>query len=172
MIIPLLLKHEVHMRRPVRVPAELLQQLPHGAVVRDRVRHGLDGAEPEEAVFIAVHDAAAVGPAPRRVSVRVLHVVAARRVGLPDVDFDALDRVPCRVLDRAEDEERFALRVARHLAPRGQDARVVRVEGPQDGALGGAGGLGVVDGVDEEGEAENVGEEDEFLRDWSALQTD
>jgi len=48
----------------------------------------------------------------------------------------------------------------------------VRVEGPQDGALGGAGGLGVVDGVDEEGEAENVGEEDEFLRDWSALQTD
>lgn len=39
----------------------------------------------------------------------------------------------------------------------------MRVEGPEDGAFGAGGRFGVVDGVDEEGEAEDVGEEDEFL---------
>jgi hypothetical protein len=39
----------------------------------------------------------------------------------------------------------------------------VRVEGPEDGAFGAGGGFGVVDCVDEEGEAEDIGEENEFL---------
>jgi hypothetical protein len=39
----------------------------------------------------------------------------------------------------------------------------VGVEGAEDCAFGAGGGFGVVDGVDEEGEAEDVGEEDEFL---------
>jgi hypothetical protein len=37
------------------------------------------------------------------------------------------------------------------------------MEGPQDGAFGAVCRLGVVDCVDEEGEAEDVREEDEFL---------
>ena len=42
-------------------------------------------------------------------------------------------------------------------------ARFVRVEGAEYSAFGGGGGFRVVDRVDEEGEAEDVGEEDEFL---------
>jgi hypothetical protein len=37
------------------------------------------------------------------------------------------------------------------------------MEGAEDGAFGGEGRFRVVDGVDEEGETEDVGEEDEFL---------
>jgi hypothetical protein len=42
--------------------------------------------------------------------------------------------------------------------------RVVRVVRAEHGAFGGGGRLGVVYRVDEEREAESVGEEDEFLR--------
>lgn len=37
------------------------------------------------------------------------------------------------------------------------------VEGVEDGVFGCVGGFGVVDVVEEEGEVEGVGEEDEFL---------
>lgn len=37
------------------------------------------------------------------------------------------------------------------------------MEGAENGSLGATGKCGVVDVVDEEGEAEDVGEEDEFL---------
>jgi hypothetical protein len=49
--------------------------------------------------------------------------------------------------------------------PGGDGWGVVGVEGPEDGAFGGVWGFGVVDGVDEEGEAEDVGKENEFLWD-------
>ena len=39
----------------------------------------------------------------------------------------------------------------------------MRVEGPQHGAFGAAWGFWVVDIVDKEGEAKDVGEEDVFL---------
>lgn len=39
----------------------------------------------------------------------------------------------------------------------------MRVEGAENGSLGATWGCRVVDVVDEEGEAEDVGEEDEFL---------
>lgn len=159
MIIALLLEHKVHMRRPVRMPVELLQQPPHGAVVRDRVRNRLDGLEPEESFLVTVHDAAAVGT----FTVRVLHVVVARRVRLPDVNLHALDGLAVGVLERAQDEERLSLGIVGHHVACGHLLRFMGVEGAQDGALRGALGLGVVDGVDEEGEAEDVGEEDEFL---------
>lgn len=45
---------------------------------------------------------------------------------------------------------------------------VVRVEGPQHGALCRAGRLRVVDRVNEQREPEDVGEEDEFLSVWGA----
>lgn len=38
------------------------------------------------------------------------------------------------------------------------------VEGPEDGAFGARGGFRVVDAVDQERKAEDIGEEDEFLR--------
>jgi len=41
--------------------------------------------------------------------------------------------------------------------------RLVGMERPEDRAFGGVRGFGVVDRVDEEGETEDIGEEDEFL---------
>ena len=37
------------------------------------------------------------------------------------------------------------------------------VEWPKDGALGARGGFGVIDGVDEEREPQNIGKKDKFL---------
>ncbi len=86
-----------------------------------------------------------------------------RAIRLPDIDMHARDGVAVRVLDGADGEHGLALGVRRHAGAVGEDGRVVRVEGPQHGALSAPLGLGVVDAVDEQGEAEDVGEEDEFL---------
>ena len=63
----------------------------------------------------------------------------------------------------AEDEEWGAGGVLRHEGAVGHGFGFVGVERAKHGAFGGVGGFGVVDAVDEEGEAEDVGEEDEFL---------
>ena len=141
-----------------------LEQLPDRPVVRDGVRHGLDGAEPERAVHIAAQHAPPVGPLP----LRVLHVVVPRTVRLPHIDLDARDRLAVHVRDAAHDEARLALRVVTDGVAVLHGGRVVAVEGAQHGALGAARGFGVVDAIDEEGQAEDIGEEDEFLADGAA----
>lgn len=161
MIVAWLLKHEMHVRGPPGVALELQQQLADGPVVGDRVADGDDGLEPEEAVGVARHDAAAVGPG----VVGVLHIVVARRVRLPDVDLAAGDRLPRRVAQRAHHQARLARRVGRDGAAVGQVERLVRVEGPEHRALGALARFRVVDRVDEQREAEDVGQEDEFLAD-------
>lgn len=62
MIIPFLLKHKMHMCRPIPMAFELLQQLPNRPVVGDGIRHGDDSLEPEHALRIARHDRALIGP--------------------------------------------------------------------------------------------------------------
>ncbi len=67
------------------------------------------------------------------------------------------------VFDGAEHETRRACGVGGDVLPRGDGGWIVGVKWAQDGAFCGVGGFGVVDSVDEEGEAEDIGEEDEFL---------
>lgn len=160
MIPPLLLKHKVHMRRPPRMPAQLPEQLAHRPVVRDSITDGLEALEPKPPVLVAHHDA----PLARALAPLVLHVVVPRAVRLPNVHLDAGHRSPPRVLNCAHGQHRLPRRVRRHGAAVRQHRRVVRVERPEHGALGAERRLGVVDVVDEEREAEDVGEEDEFLR--------
>lgn len=148
------------MRRPPRVPAQLPQQLPHRPVVRNGVADGLEALEPKPPLLVAHHDA----PLARALAPGVLHVVVPRAVRLPNVHLDAGHRPPPRVLDRAHGQHRLPRRVRRHGAPVGQHRRVVRVKGPEHGALGAERRFGVVDVVDEERQAKDVGEEDEFLR--------
>jgi len=93
----------------------------------------------------------------------MLDVVVARRVGLPDVDLDPFEGIAGPVLDGADAQQGEPLWVVRHLGAGFEDGGVVRVEGPQHGAFGRVRGFGVVDVVDEEGETEDVGEEDELL---------
>lgn len=114
------------------MPMQLLQKLTHRPIVRDRIRHGRDRIKPEDAVLVAAHDAAPVGP----VAAGILHVVVARRVGLPDIDLDALNGLAVCVLDGADDKERLALGIVRHQAALGDLFGFVSVEGAEDGAFG------------------------------------
>lgn len=155
----LLLKHEVNMRRPPRMSPQPLQQLPHRPIMRDWVAHRLQPLEPEPAFLITQHDA----PLARLVPVAVLDVIMPAAVRLPDINLDALNGVPSRVSDGTNGKHRLTRRVGGHRGAVLEEGRIVGVEGAEDGALGCAGGFGVVDVVEEEGEAEGVGEEDEFL---------
>jgi hypothetical protein len=144
------------------VPPQAVEQLADGAVVRDGVADGLDGLEPKDALVVALHDAALRGPA--LVAPLVLHVIVPAAVRLPNVDLDAPDGPAVRVADHAYAQHGLALGVRRHGAAVGHGGGVVRVEGTQHRALGRRRRLGVVDAVDEQREAEDVGEEDEFLQ--------
>lgn len=127
--------------------------------MRNRIRDGRDGHEPEHAILVAAHDTSPVRPR----AVRMLHIIPPRRVRLPDIDLHVADRASVRVAHVAHHQEWLAPRVGGDVVPRAQLRGVVRVERAQDRAFGRAARFGVVDGVDEDGEAEDVGEEDEFL---------
>lgn len=149
----------MHMCRPVTVPSQEHQQLANGPVMWDGVADGLNPFEPEAPLLVAHEDA----PLARLAAVRMLHVVVPAAVSLPNVDLDAGHGVAFGVFDGADRKHGLALRVAGHARAIGQGRRVVRVEGPQEGALCGVGRLGVIYTVDQEGQAEDIGEEDEFL---------
>lgn len=73
MIEPRLLKHEMHMRRPIRVTMQEFQQLPHGSIMWNRVGNGSNRIKPEDAILITAHNTASI----RTLSVRVLHIIVA-----------------------------------------------------------------------------------------------
>lgn len=56
MIPSLLLKHEMHMSRPPRMPLQQFQQLPHWPIMGDGVADWYNCLEPELAIFVARHD--------------------------------------------------------------------------------------------------------------------
>jgi len=106
-----------------------------------------------------MHDSSLI----RSFSARILHVVEAFAVRLPNIDLDTLYRLAGHVLDVAEDKARLAIRVVRYLGTVGLYLSFVGVEGPEDCAFCALRRFRVVDAVDEEGETEDVGEEDELL---------
>ena len=127
--------------------------------MRDWIRYRLNGLEPQRPVGVALHHAAAV----RLLAIRILHIVVAGGVGFPDVDFDVGDRRAVDVFHRDQDEAGLAQGVVRDRVAVGERFGVVGVEGTEDGAFGAVGRFRVVDGVYEQGEAEDVREENEFL---------
>lgn len=141
MIIPLLLKHKMHMTRPKRMAMQLLQQLPDRPIMRNRVRHRRNRLKPKHARVITAHDTAAIGAVP----IRILHVIVARGVRLPDIDLHVGDGVAVGIFERADDEERLAFGVVGHAVTVGHHFGFVRVEGAEDCTFGRAGGFGVVD---------------------------
>ena len=157
---PVLVKHEMHMARPPAMPPQLGQQLPHRPVVWNWIWHGYNGMEPEQAVLVAVYDGSTVCLVP---PVVVLHVVLAVAVCFPDVYLDALNGLAGGGLDGAEHEERIAVGIRGDGEAVVVGGGVVGVEGAEDGAFCRVGGFGMVDRVDEEGETDYVGEQDELL---------
>ncbi len=165
MIIPLLLKHEMHMARPVTMPLQPLQQLPHRPVVRNWIWYRYNCLEPEVSILIAVHYCSLV----RSLAAGVLDVVEAFAVRLPDVDLDVGNGFTVCVFECAHDQTWFAVGVMSDGRAVGLGFGFVGVEGAEDGAFGAVGWFGMVDAVDEKGEAEDIGEEDELLRLLSML---
>lgn len=129
-----------------------LQQLPNRPIMRNRVGNGRDRLEPEHSLVIRSHDASTIRPIPPR----ILHIIMARRIRLPNIDLHVLHGLPVGIFHRADDEEGLAGGVVGNAGPRGKGLGVVRVEWAQHGAFGAVGGFGVVDGVDEDGEAEDI----------------
>ena len=152
MIPSLLLEHEVHMRRPPWVAPEELEQLPDWPVVRDWVADGRDSVEPEPALVVGHEYCAPV----RSVALRVLDVVVAGRVGLPDIHLDAGDGPALRVSYGAGDHARLSLGVLRNRASRVDDFGLVGMKGSEDRVLDTTRRLRGIDGVHEEGEAQDV----------------
>ena len=97
--------------------------------------------EPKHALGVTGHHAAAIGPLPAR----VLHIIVARGIGLPDIDLHVGDGVAVGVVDGADDEEGFAGGIVGDGGAGGKGRGVVGVEGAEDGAFGAVGGFGVVD---------------------------
>ena len=108
------------------MPLKLLQQLSDGSIVGDRIRHGDDSLEPEHALRIARHDCALIRP----LAPRILHIVEAVRVRLPDIDLHAFDGLAGRVFQGAEDEAGFAVWVVGDGGSVGLGLGFMGVEGP------------------------------------------
>lgn len=79
---------------------QLLQQLPNRSIVRDGVRHGRNGVEPENTVLVAAYDKSPVRLDPSG----MLHIIMARGVRLPDIDLDVGNGSALRVLQGADNK--------------------------------------------------------------------
>lgn len=79
---------------------QFLQQLPNRSIVRDGVRHGRNGMEPEKTILVATYDTSPVRLDPSG----MLHIIMARGVRLPDIDLDVGDRPALCVLQSADNE--------------------------------------------------------------------
>jgi hypothetical protein len=115
------------------MPLQHDQQLPHGPIMRNRIRHRHNGLEPKYPLLITRHHR----PLIRSYSTRVLHIIESFTIRLPDIDLYALDRTALRVLDSAEDKAGFAVGVMGNDGAVGGCFGFVRVEGSEDGAFGG-----------------------------------
>jgi hypothetical protein len=132
------------MTRAIAVPLQHLQQLADRSVIWDGVGHGHYCLEPEDPLRIAMHHSSLV----RLLAAFVLHVVLSVAVSLPDVDFDAFDRLAFGVFDGADYQAGLTVGVVGDLSAVRLRNRVVRVEGAENGAFGAGNWFGVVDAVD------------------------
>lgn len=140
-IISLLLEHEMHMRRAVRVTVQLGQQPPNGTIMGNGVWYRRNGLEPKYAALIRSHNTATI----RLVSTRILHIIMASTIRLPDINLHIINRPTLHVLQCANHEQGFTLGIMRHGFTGWHLLRIVGMEGTQDGTFGGTGRLGVID---------------------------
>lgn len=77
-----------------------LQQLPNRSIVRDGVRHGRNGMEPEKAVLVAAYDTSPIRLDPSG----MLHIIMTCGVRLPDIDLDVGDGPAMCILQGADNK--------------------------------------------------------------------
>ncbi len=152
--------HEMHMRGPPGMAALHLQHLADRAVMRDRIGRRLDRPEMEAAVGVGVE-----ARAHREIAdvVELLHVVIAVIVGMPDVHDRARKRLSVDGRDRAGDQHRIAFHRAGDVGAAVLLRRGLDEERAEHRGLGRAFRHRMVDRVDQHGDAERVGQQDELL---------
>lgn len=158
-----LLKHEMHVCRPPRMSLQQLQELSHWPIMRNRVRHRNNSLEPKHTILVTPHHTSAIWSIPHR----MLYVIMSCTICLPDIDLHAFNRVPLHVFDGAEYETGIALRIVRHVVSMLHILRFMSVEWTEDRSFCARRWFGVVNCIDEEGKAKNIGKEDKFLQDSS-----
>jgi hypothetical protein len=146
------LEHKMHMTRPVRMAAELLQKFADWAVVRNRIRHRKDRFEPESTRLVTGQDCPAVWPW----TIAVLYIVEALRVSFPDVDFGSGYRIAIDVFDSAQNEKWLPTWICGDGTTMLATNGFVSVECSKDRAICAAFWLRVIDGVDQQGETQDV----------------
>jgi hypothetical protein len=94
-----LLEHEVHVTRAVWVTLKLLEKLTDWTIVRDGIWYWYDSLEPEDPIFVTLHDSSTV----RTISFCVLDVVKALAVRLPDINLYIVDWLSGSIFDSTQD---------------------------------------------------------------------
>ena len=114
--------------------------------MRNGIRNWHNGIEPEVALLVTRHDSSAV----RSGALLVLHVVEAFAVRLPNVNLDALDRLPGCVLYCADDETSLSVWIVGDGAAVWFILGFVSVERTQDCAFCTGGWFGMIDAIYQE----------------------
>ena len=150
----------VQVRRAVRMAPQGLEHLPDRAIGGDGVIPGFDAAKAVGAISASAEDAAQVKFG---LDALLLDVVKAFVVGLPDVDFGGGNGITFYVEDAPAHEHGLAFLVEADVGAHLQLRRAVNVKGTEHGRFRGARRFAVVDGVDQHGNAHDVGKQDKFL---------
>ena len=137
-----------------------LEHLPDRAIGRYGVIPGLDAAKPVGAVATGAEDAAQVKFG---LDALLLDIIKAFVVGLPDVDFGSVNRLALGIKDTPAHEHGLAFLVEADVGAHFQLRRAVNMERAEHGRFRGARRFAVVDGVDQHGNAHDVGKQDKFL---------
>ena len=120
--------------------------------MRNRIWDWHDCFEPEESVFVAVHDSSLV----RTFATRILDVVIPFAVSLPDVNFYSFNRLATCVFNRAENKTWFAIWVVGDLSAIGFHFSFMGMERPKNCALRTRRWLRMINTVDQKRQAEDV----------------
>jgi hypothetical protein len=153
-IVAVLLEHEVHVAWSVRVALKSLKELANWTVMWNWIRHRLDSVEPEGARIVTSQDCSTI----RTVAICVLHIVETLRISFPNIDFRSADGVALDVFDGTEHKQRLSIRVSGDMAAVIGVFGLVCMEGSKNCAVGSILWLGMIDRIDQQRKAQDVGE--------------
>ena len=97
---------KMHMRRPHRMAPDLQDHFPHGSIGRDRITAGQNSAKEKPAIGIG--DKPRPGRRSLRLIGRLLRIVKAVIVGVPNIDRNARQRFALEIGDAALHKHPFA----------------------------------------------------------------
>lgn len=152
----------------IAMAIQTFQELSNRPIVGNRIGHWNNGIKVYDAILVTCDNRATV----RLFSVGILYIVETFGIGFPNVNGDARDRSPTCIFNGANSKKRLAVRIIGDLVAVSHIVRIGCVEGTQNGALGRGLELRVVDGIDKEGKAEDIREEDKFVTNIATDVTD